>query len=229
MIVVIEEIKEELSLLAKANLKKFNERLIPNALPIIGVKLPDLRRLAKRICKENYETFLLEYDASSFELQMLYGFVISFAEMKLEHRIRYLKSFVPTIQDWAICDSLVSALKCTEENRDDILSYLQEYQSSHKEFEIRFVVVMLMSYFLIDSYVDKAINIVQNLEFKTYYAKMGVSWFIATLIIQYQQKALDLLDYLKDEEITSFTIRKIRDSYRVKKELKEKILEFRKK
>ena len=58
---------------------------------------------------------------------------------------------------------------------------------------------------------------------------MGVSWFIATLIIQYQQKALDLLDYLKDEEITSFTIRKIRDSYRVKKELKEKILEFRKK
>lgn len=73
---MIEEIKEELSLLAKANLKKFNERLIPNALPIIGVKLPDLRRLAKRICKENYETFLLEYDASNFELQMLYGFVI---------------------------------------------------------------------------------------------------------------------------------------------------------
>lgn len=225
---MLEKIKEELISLATESQKKFNEKLVPNALPILGVKIPEIRKLTKKICKEDYIQFLREYDASSFELQMLYALVIATAKMPIKTRLEYLKIFLPTIQDWAICDSLVSSLKCTKVNLDIVLSFLKEYQESQNEFEIRFVAVMLMQYFLEDAYVEQALQMIKKLYLKSYYAKMGVAWFIATLMNRYEKQAFELLTYFDDIEIKSFTIRKIRDSYRITDEVKEKVLQFKK-
>lgn len=225
---MLEEIKEELNSLATEQLKKFNEKLIPNALPIIGVKIPEIRKLAKKICKEDYKLFLSEYDASSFELQMIYAFVISFAKMNFEERILYIEQFLPTIQDWAICDGFVSSLKCISSQLDQFLVFLKKYQDSHNEFEIRFVAVVLMEYYLTDAYVDLSIQMIQSLELRSYYAKMGVAWYISSLMVKYPQKAFDLLEYFKDQELRTLTIRKIRDSYQISKDIKQVVLRYKK-
>lgn len=225
---MIEEIKEKLKELSTTKTQNFSSKLIPNSLPIIGCKFPDLRKLAKEICKGDYQILLEEYDASSFELQLLYAYVISGAKMSIEDRISYLRKFVPTIIDWAVCDGLISSLKCTKKYPEEMLSFILEYQNSHQEFEVRFLAEMLMAYYLTPEYVLQAVQIILTLDIEAYYAKMGVAWFIATLMINYKDKALSLLEQIKDPITISMAIRKIRDSYRISKEDKEEVLFYKK-
>ncbi len=224
---MIEDIKKELNGMATEKLRDFQSRLIPNSLPILGVKIPDVRKLAKRLCREEYHSFLIEYDESSFEIELLYAFVIAQAKMDFSSRISYLKAFIPRIRDWAICDCLVASLKCTKQNPELMLAFLKEYQKSTREYEVRFVAVMLLSYYLNDEYVVEAVNMIQSLDCTTYYAKMGVAWFIATLMIQYKEEAFAILKSTRDTKLIQMTIRKVRDSYRISKEDKELILKLK--
>ena len=225
---MIEEIKEKLRELSTTKTQSFSCKLIPNSLPIVGCKFPDLRKLAKEICKGEYQIFLKEYDASSFELQLLYAYVISGAKMSIEDRINYLREFVPTIIDWAVCDGLISSLKCTKKYPEEMFNFILEYQNSHREFEVRFLAEMLMAYYLTPEHVEEAVQIILTLDIEAYYAKMGVAWFIATLMIHYKDMALYLLEQIKDPITIGMAIRKIRDSYRISKEVKEEVLFYKK-
>ena len=228
VIKMIEEIKQKLNELRTIKTQNFSKKLIPNSLPILGCKFPDLRKLAKEICKGDVQSFLTEYDASSFELQLLYAYVISTAKMQIEERILYLRNFVPTIQDWAVCDGLISSLKCTKKYPKEMLEFILEYQLSHQEFEVRFLAEMLMAYYLTDESVNMAIEIILSLDISVYYAKMGVAWFIATLMIHYKEKAFKLLKKIEDPVTINLAIRKVRDSYRISKEVKEEVLFYKK-
>ena len=225
---MLENIIIQLKELSSEKIKVFSEKLIPTELPIMGVRVPDLRKLAKEIAKKDYMTFLEECDESYLELQMLKGYVIGIAAMPFEKRIAYLKKFVPQIKDWAVCDGLVSSLKCTKKNYDAMLEYILTYKESHNEFEVRFLAVMLMNYYLIPNYVSQAVNIILQLDIEKYYAKMGVAWFIATLMIDYPELAFQALEEIEDAKTIQLTIRKVRDSYRIPAELKEKILFYKK-
>lgn len=225
---MIKEIKQQLNELATPKTQNFSKKLIPNSLPILGCKFPDLRKLAKEICKKDYTLFLKEYDASSFELQLLYAYVISAAKMSEEERRAYLRDFVPKIQDWAVCDGLISSLKCTKKYPKEMLEFILEYKTSHSEFEVRFLAEMLMAYYLTEEYVDLAVDIVLSLDITAFYAKMGVAWFIATLMINYKEKAFDVLKNLEDPVTVGMAIRKTRDSYRISKEVKEEVLFYKK-
>ncbi|MDE6241273.1 MAG: DNA alkylation repair protein [Anaeroplasmataceae bacterium] len=225
---MIEEIKGKLNELSTTKTQNFSSKLIPNSLPILGCTFPSLRKLAKEICKGEYQTFLKEYDQSSFELQLLYAYVISSAKMSIEERIELLRKFVPTIQDWAVCDGLISSLKCTKKYPKEMLEFILEYQNSHKEFEVRFLAEMLMAYYLTPDYVQQAVEIIYTLDIKAYYAKMGVAWYIATLMIHYKEYAFELLEKLDDPVTIGLAIRKIRDSYRISKEIKEEVLFYKK-
>ncbi|MDE6414402.1 MAG: DNA alkylation repair protein [Anaeroplasmataceae bacterium] len=225
---MLEEIKKRLSELATPKTQSFSYKLIPNSLPILGCKFPDLRKLAKEINKGDYQVFLREYDQSSFELQLLYSYVISSAKMSIEERIEYLRKFVPTVQDWAVCDGLISSLKCSKKYPKEMLKFILEYQNSHKEFEVRFLAEMLMAYYLTPEYVSEAVKIIYTLDIKEYYAKMGVAWFIATLMIDYKEYAIEFLKTIEDPVVIKMAIRKIRDSYRISKEIKEEVLFYKK-
>ncbi|MCM1131271.1 MAG: DNA alkylation repair protein [Roseburia sp.] len=225
---MIEAIKEKLKELSTTKTQNFSSRLIPNSLPIIGCRFPDLRKLSKEICKGDYQVFLKEYDASSFELELLYAYVISTAKMSIEDRISQLRKFVPAILDWAVCDGLISSLKCTKKYPKEMLKFILEYQNSHQEFEVRFLAEMLMTYYLTPEYVEQAVLIILTLDIEAYYAKMGVAWFIATLMINYKEKAFYLLKQIDDPITIGMAIRKIRDSYRISKEDKEEVLFYKK-
>lgn len=225
---MLENIIMQLKEFSSNKIQDFSKKLIPTDLPILGVRVPDLRKLAKEIVKKDYVTFLEECDDRYFELQLLKGYVIGIAPMAFEKRIDYLKKFVPQIKDWAVCDGLVSSLKCTKKNYEAMLEYILSYKESHQEFEVRFLAVMLMNYYLTSDYVSKAVDVILQLDIEKYYAKMGVAWFIATLMIEYPELAFQALDQIEDAKTIQLTIRKVRDSYRIPFETKEKILFYKK-
>ena len=51
---MIEDLKKELFIFAEPKYKEFSSKLTPNVDNILGVRLPILRRIAKRIAKDNY-------------------------------------------------------------------------------------------------------------------------------------------------------------------------------
>ena len=224
---MIDEIKIRLDELKTIDYKNFSNKLIKTKLTILGIKTPILRDMAKDIAKNNYKDFLENNDYSSYEITLLEAFVIGYAKMDLDERFKYLDKFIPLIDNWAIHDGLVSTLKFSNKNKEEVFNYLLKYINSNKEFEQRFVSIMLMSYYLCDEYIEKAFEIIRKIQAKEYYSKMGIAWFLATASIKYKDRVYDYLKNINDKEIILMTIRKIRDSYRIDNSFKNKVLELK--
>ena len=53
-----EQVREQLIHLAEPDYKAFNEKLLPGVTNILGVRLPKLREIAKRIAKNDAQSYL---------------------------------------------------------------------------------------------------------------------------------------------------------------------------
>lgn len=164
----MQEIRKKLNSLSDQEYKKFHSSLCPNAENMIGVRIPELRRMAKEIANTNGKEFLEKYQFEYYEERMLQGFVIGYMKLTIEERIKYLDKFVPNIDNWAVCDCSVSTFKFTKKNMEVMWKYIQKYFNSSKEFEVRFAIVMLLNYYLEEQYIDKALKILNNIKSNKY-------------------------------------------------------------
>lgn len=156
-----EEIRSVLAQYADEKYKDFSAGLIPGAKSLMGVRLPQLRRIAKNIVndKEN-KTRWQEETASSggeyedifFEETMLRGMLIGYGTAKkdfpCEEGIAYLKAFIPYIDNWSICDSFCNSFTFANRHRDEVWEFLQTYLYSDKEYEVRVALILLLSQYL---------------------------------------------------------------------------------
>lgn len=200
---------------------------------MLGVRLPLLRNLAKKLAK-NYElSFLLQnINENYYEEVMLKGIIIgeykNLSWDELEYAIKY---FVPKITDWGICDTFCNSLKISKKYLPKIWLLLKEYLKSDNEFDMRFALVMILNYFLIDEYIDEIFEIINNVKSEKYYVKMANAWLISYCAIKYYDKTYS---FLKDSSrIDKWThnkaIQKSIESYRVTKEQKNGLRKLKKK
>ena len=125
-----------------------------NDVRILGVHIPELKKLAKELSKrpdaaELITSFEAESAASRlcFEEKLIWGLMINALNATEEHKLALLKAFVPVIDNWAVCDTICCNIKWIHD-RNALWAYLQQYFDSDKEFEVRFAVVMSMIFFL---------------------------------------------------------------------------------
>lgn len=71
-------IKEHLLRLAERGNKSFTESLNPGVEHVLGIRIPDLRQLAKQISRTNWEEYLLTADSFYMEERMLQGMVLGY-------------------------------------------------------------------------------------------------------------------------------------------------------
>ena len=86
-----EEICAWLKAEAEPKFQKFTSGLIPGTDPIIGVRIPKLRTLAKKIAKEDWRGYLEHAACDTYEEIMLQGLVLDqktfeFCIVKIRHR-----------------------------------------------------------------------------------------------------------------------------------------------
>ena len=226
----MQEIRKKLNSLSDQEYKKFHSSLCPNAKNMIGVRIPELRRMAKEIANTNGKEFLEKYQFEYYEERMLQGFVIGYMQLTIEERIKYLDKFVPNIDNWAVCDCSVSTFKFTKKNMEVMWKYIQKYFNSSKEFEVRFAIVMLLNYYLEEQYIDKALKILNNIKSNKYYVQMAVAWAISIAFVKYKEKTLKFLQNTKLDNFTyNKALQKIAESYRVDKVTKEEIKKMKRK
>jgi len=207
--------------MADEEYRKFSSSLIPNVDNILGVRLPELRKLAKNIARGDWRTYLAQADNRYFEETMLQGLVIGYAKTDIEERLRYVADFVPRIDNWSVCDSFCTGLKFTKNHRSLMWDFLQPYLSSDKEYEIRFGVVMLLLYFVEDEYIERVLQWMDRIRHEGYYVKMAVAWAISVCYVKYPEPTMA---FLKNNTLDDFTynkaLQKIIESLRVDSETK---------
>ena len=219
-----EEIRKKLLELADEKYKNFQEGLCPNTNNIIGVRVPALRNLAKEIAKGDINTYLKNAKSDYYEETMLQGMVIGLAKIDFKQTCKYISSFIPKIDNWAVCDVTVSGLKMVKKHLDEMLLFLKPYLKSKKEFELRFAIVVLLNFYITEKYIDFVLETLNQIKHDGYYVKMAVAWAISITFIKFPQKTMKLL---KKNNLDDFTynkaLQKIVESYRVDDKTKKKI------
>lgn len=218
-----QEIKRELQDLADTKYKEFHKGLCPGTENIIGVRVPVLRKYAKKLSKKyRIEDLLENIDDEYYEEIMLQGMLIGLEKDKnLEKILKDIEKFVPKIDNWAVCDTFCAGLKITKKNLDKMWAFLQKYIKSNKEFEVRFGVVMILDYYITEKYIDKDLKIFETIKVEKYYVQMAVAWAISICLIKFYDETIT---YLKNSKIDKFTynkaLQKAIESYRITDEQK---------
>lgn len=224
-------ILEEIRGLADEEYKKFHGGLIPGVkTEFLGVRVPKLRAVAKRITKEEWREFLKEYENSTiYEIIMLYGMVLAKADCEFEEKLGYVRKFIPQIDNWAVCDVVCGDLKDIKKNRKKMYEFLQSYLLSDREYEVRFAVVVLMQYYITEEYIDTVLDWYGKICVDAYYVKMAVAWGLSVCFVKFRDKTLA---FLQNCEIDRFTynkaIQKIQESCRVSEEDKKMLKNMKK-
>lgn len=227
-----DELIQKLNGLAKENIKEYTHKTTPDfpEEKIIGVRVPDIRAVAKEIVKSDWQSFLDSEHGDTIEETMLRGFVTATAPMADEERFERIKKFVPEIDNWMVCDTFCNTLKPKKQNKDAYWGFIQPYFYSENEYDVRFAIVMMLSHFGREEYADRAFEILNSVNMNVYYVKMAAAWAISVYFVYCPEKTMA---FLKDNNLDDFTfnkaLQKITESYRVDSETKKIIRTMKRK
>ena len=201
-------------------------KIINTKKPLLAIKTPVLKNIAKEISKGNFLAFLDLNINTYYENDVINGNLIcKIKEFDLQKK--YLDKYVLGIDNWSSCDLLSFNIKGKEEKYFNLAT---AYLKSNKPL-VRRVGFKIFFEFLNDCYyVDKIFKILNTFtNEEEYYVNMIISWLVCELFIKQREKTIE---FLKTNKLNSFQINKAiskcRDSFRVSKEDKENLLEFRK-
>lgn len=221
---VTEWIREELRNNIDEEYKKFHKSLVPGLQIMMGVRIPKIRDIAKKAAKEGYEEVSLHADTSVYEELMIRGMMIGYGKLTNAERKEELEKFVPLINNWAVCDSCCTTYKFMKKDQEEWFAFISKFLYSGNEFEIRFAVVCMLDFFVNEVFIDRILQIFTEIQHDGYYVKMAVAWAVSVCYVKFPKETEKLLtDNLLDDFTHNKSIQKIRESYRVSKEDKEKI------
>lgn len=225
-----EEIRNHLFELQDKKYQEFHSGLCPNTENIIGVRVPILRNYAKTLVKQySIDELLKNIGNNYYEEIMLQGMIIGLGKETLETTLNRIEKFVPKINNWAVCDVFCGGLKIVEKNKKEVWNFINKYLKSSKEFEIRFGVVMILSYYIDKEYLKENFKIFNNIKHEGYYVKMAVAWAISICLIKFYNETVE---FLKNSNLDKFThnksIQKAIESYRLTNEQKDFLRKLKK-
>lgn len=217
-----EDIRRELFDLQDIKYRDFQAKLIPGIETemMIGVRTPALRKLAKRLYREeDISGFLDTLPHEYFDENQIHAFLIS-EEKDFEKCIEQVERFLPYIDNWATCDQL--SPKVFKKHRNDLLSHIQNWIASKHVYTVRFAIGMLMQHFLDEDFDPSYTEIVASLRSDEYYVNMMIAWYFATALAKQYEAALPYLEERRLDVWThNKTIQKAVESYRITEEQKE--------
>lgn len=206
----------------------FQTKLTPGipAEAFIGVRVPELRKLAKEIVKEgNFEEFLKELPHKYYDENMLHGMIIS--EIKdYDYCIAEVEKFLPYIDNWAVCDTL--SPKVFKKNRTRLIEKVKEWSASDKVYTCRFGMGTLMGHFLDTDFKPEYLEIPAVIRSDEYYVNMMTAWFFATALAKQWEATIPYIENNRLDVWThNKTIQKARESFRITDEQKEYLKSLR--
>ncbi|KUE74481.1 hypothetical protein AUQ37_00535 [Candidatus Methanomethylophilus sp. 1R26] len=222
--------QEEVDAFLEANAdpayRRFNERIIPGAGPMAGVRMPLLRKFAGRMMKGDWRSFL-ELEPHYYEQKVLKALVIAEAEMDAQERIRLTEEFSRSISDWGTCDTLCGSWKIDSKQSADMLWDMSvRMLGTGSEFMMRVGTVMMLFHFIDDEHIGEVVERMRRISSPGYYCSMGAGWCLSFCYIAYPEMTEEALrSGCADPEVLRLAVKKICESRAVSPADKARIRE----
>lgn len=219
---ITEEIESSLFSLADKEYAAFQAKLMPtvDASRIIGVRIPDIRKLAKEYAKrEDVGVFLDTLPHAYYDEDCLHG-LIAASLKNYDECVSRLDAFLPYVDNWAACDIITP--KVFAKNTDKLELKIDEWLASPHTYAVRFGIEMYMNFFLDEKFSVTQAEKVARIRSDEYYINMMIAWYFATALAKQYESAVGFIENKKLDVWThNMTIRKACESYRVPDERKE--------
>ncbi len=196
-----EELRENLLEREDVAYREFHLKTCPQAQHVIGVRMPEQRKLAKQLVRGDYWQFLDGYEPYYYEEVLITGIVIATAPMGLAERLDYTAWFVPKINNWAICDCFCASFKFQENDLPKVWDFITAYQTSTQEYDLRFMFVMILDHFLRTEYLERIFQLLDAIKSEQYYVQMAQAWLVAELFTKFREETLE---YLTHDQLAVF-------------------------
>ncbi len=217
-----EEIRRKLFSLQDIKYRDFQAKLIPGktAEVMIGVRTPELRKLAKELGgREDIGEFLADLPHEYFDEDQLHAFIISGIK-DYKECMEEVCRFLPFVDNWATCDQM--SPKVFKKHRPALANQADRWLDSDETYTVRFGIGMLMEHFLDEDFDIKYPERIAGLRSDEYYVNMMIAWYFATALAK-QYEAI--IPYIENKRLDIWThnktIQKATESYRITPEQKE--------
>ncbi len=228
MILDYEELKTKLAKLADDEYREFVMKICPSERPFLGVRVPQIREIARQVPALEISEFL-KVQPVGYEEVLARGFLIS--RLPFDEMMKWFDSQVDCIDDWSTCDTFCSAVgKVIKKNRAAFFdAKMDDLLSDSREFAVRVGLVLLKAAYINEDYLQVIFDRVSGLASREeYYIRMGIAWLLCDCFIKYPTATTS---YLLSSNLPKWTynktISKICDSYRVDEETKDLLRKMR--
>lgn len=177
---------------------------------LIGVRTPALRSFAKKYAPRIEELFCLDDDR--YEVKFIK--LAAAAMLSYEEFLKYLPRCLPLIDNWALCDMFKPL--CIKKNREDFRPYIDNLLSDGREYYQRFALTSLLSFYVVDEYIDYIFGCTARADCSKYYVRTAVAWLICEVIVKRFERGVSFLKRgTLDAATHNMAIRKSTESYRL--------------
>ncbi len=223
------EYQKKLFELRDAEYAAFQAKLTPTvpAELFIGVRVPQVRKLAKELMQEArasaraakaMDDFLRQLPHKYYDENMLHGLLIS--EVKdYTQCVELADAFLPFVDNWAVCD--IMSPKVFKKNKPQLVEKIRQWIASDEEYTCRFGMEMLMTHFLDEDFKPEYLKWVAKVRSEKYYINMMIAWYFATALAKQEKSTLP---FIEKRSLSPWchnkAIQKARESYRISDQLK---------
>lgn len=239
---------------------------VVNALParrVLGLHTPEMKQAAKELSRKGCEAAMPggalvkckngadvihcfenhPQETLCYEETVIWGYIINNERCSTAERLCMLKSYIPVLDNWAVCDSFCAHAKwMARADKQQLWEFLKPYFGATREFEVRFAIVAAMCCFLNAEWLPRVFKELEKIDFdnidsaytsckkkperaqegkvpgsKPYYVRMGVAWLLATALAKFPDATREFArsSGLPQDVIKLYT-RKARESLRTR-------------
>ena len=201
---------------------------------VLGLLTPEIKMLAKEFVKSGkWEDLCAEFgkrvpkrEGEPQELcqeeRTIWGLMLDYVKVEVPTRFALIKSFLPAIDNWAICDTFCCNSAWVEkEDKESVWEFIEELYAVNPndkdyEFTLRVAIVLSMCHYLDEASIRSTFNKVESLhlpEGSPYYVRMGVAWLLATALAKHEEHTRDFVRSSSiPDDIKKLNLRKARES-----------------
>lgn len=202
-----------------------NTRIVNDVLGIshLGVRIPELRKIAKELSKEDYFQFLRNNNWDIYEFKQIAFLLPSYLTgLGFEDFFVVMDFIIPFASSWANTDALGIKLKY---DHGRLRAKLDNYLSSDNGWEVRIGLNLMFANLIGDADFETSLKSIEKVDKRyrrksprgtlDYYVKMMLAWTLAEIAVGHRGQVEGLLPGL-DDETARYARQKMRDSFRVK-------------
>lgn len=209
---------------------------------VIGMHTPEMKKVARLLVKsgewrEQLEAWsgrarLTGADGLTHEERMIWGLVIDYAKIPLAGRLELIEKFIPSVDNWAICDNFCCNAKWVEkEDKALVWEFVRGLIASEDEFRVRTGLVLALAHYLDAGNLSVTLETVAARRFDDsapYYIRMAVAWLFAEALCKNYDAALAFIEGRRlSPWIHRKAIQKARESWRIDDGQKQELYKLR--